>query len=168
MKGQTLALTKVAVIFTLAFTMLPVMAAPQAPKKIQEPPSWWYDPNKPALQSTPVFQQPAWWYTLQDEQTSDRDFTTIDVNVSLASSQSMRDGAINLDIAVVADGSTPEIVVQILSDDVPNKVVYAGYERVPDGAVQNLGGFQQARFLGGVGTNNAAEIRFKYDPQSAG
>jgi hypothetical protein len=86
----------------------------------------------------------------------------------MPSSQSMRDGAINLDIDVVADGSTPKVIVQVLSDDVPDNAVYAGYERSPDGAVQNLGGFQQARFLGGVGTDNEANIRLKYDPQSAG
>jgi hypothetical protein len=170
MKQQTMALARVAVIFTLVFTVLPVLAAPQqAPQEIQEPPTWWYDPDKPTpRQSTQVFQQPEWWYTHQDEQALGRDFTTIDINVDLAASQSLRDGAINLDIAVIADGSTPEVIVQVLSEDVPDSAVYAGYERTPDGAVQNLGGFQQARFLGGVGTDNAARIRLKYDPQSAG
>ncbi|MGD9099945.1 MAG: hypothetical protein PVF45_05655, partial [Anaerolineae bacterium] len=158
MRQQAMALTRVAVIFTLVFTVLPVLAAPQqTPQEIQEPPTWWYDPDKPTpRQSTQVFQQPEWWYTPQNEQASGLDFTAIGISVDLAGSQSMRDGAINLDVAVIADGSTPEVIVQVLSEDVPNKAVYAGCERTPEGAVQNLGGFQQARFLGGVGTDSAA------------
>ena len=140
-------------------------------EELEEPPEWWYDPEKPLeiSEAAEVFEQPEWWYVLQDDQKlSTQDFTTMDVLISLPSGQSLNAGAIPLDILVVADGTTPEIVVQVESQQVPDKAVYAGHEKIPDGTVQVVGGFQQARFAGGVGPSNTAEITFKYEPLNVG
>jgi hypothetical protein len=95
-------------------------------------------------------------------------FTDLNAAVSLNASQCLNAGAIPLSVRVTADGATPEITVQVVSDDVPDRAVYAGYEKHPDGAVQNLSGFQQARFPGGVGVDNTAAITFTYEPLVVG
>jgi hypothetical protein len=95
-------------------------------------------------------------------------FAAMNASVSLAASRCLNAGAIPLTVTVTADGSTPEIIVQVVSDDVPDRAVYAGYEKQPDGAVQNLYGFQQARFPGGVGSDNTATITFWYEPLVVG
>lgn len=144
---------------------------PDSEMEPQEPPEWWYDPEKPIeiSEAAELFEQPEWWYVLQDGQKlSTQDFTTMDILISLPSGQSLNAGAIPLDILVVADGTTPELIVQIESQHVPDKAVYAGHEKIPDGTVQVVGGFQQARFAGGVGPSNTAEITFKYEPLTTG
>jgi len=132
---------------------------------------WWYTPGKPVeiSETTEVFEQPEWWYVPQDDKKlSALDFTTIDVAISLGGGQGLNGGAIPLDVRVVADGSTPEIVVQVVSEEVPDKAIYVSYEKTPEGAVQTLGGFQQARFVGGVGPDNVAEVQFKYESLAVG
>jgi len=92
----------------------------------------------------------------------------MDIAVSLPGGQALNSGVIPLDVKITADGATPELIVQVTSEDVPEKAVYVGYEKRPDGAIQTLGGFQQARFVGGVGTDNVAEITFKYEALTSG
>jgi hypothetical protein len=77
-------------------------------------------------------------------------------------------GTFPLDVHITADGPTAAIVVQVISENVPDKAVYAGYEKTPDGAVQNQGGYQQAWFLGGVGPDNTAHVKFEYEPKVPG
>jgi hypothetical protein len=137
----------------------------------QEPPEWWYDPNK--AQVSPVSENlqepPEWWYVPQNaSEPSALDFTTMDIAVSLQDSQNLNAGAISLNVKITADGETPELIVQVTSDNVPNRAVYAGYEKHPDGAIQNLGGFQQAQFLGGVSPDNTAEVTFIYEALTDG
>jgi hypothetical protein len=174
--GRQLALVLMQVALVCALvpvgSLTQANTSPTASNEWGEPPVWWYDPDEPAPRETAqAIGPPEWWYAPRQgvrPLTTVPGFTEINVNVGLAASQSMNAGAIPLDIAVVADGITPEVVVQVLSNDVPHKAVYAGYERTPDGAVQNLGGFQQARFLGGVGTSNRADVQFKYEAVSPG
>ena len=137
----------------------------------QEPPDWWYAPGKTITmgQTAELFEQPAWWYATQDYQESTTvDFTTIDVAVTLGGSQGLNGGVIPLDIRVTADGTTPEVVIQVVCDEMPDRVIYVGYEKSPGGAVQTLGGFQQARFVGGVGPANVAEVQFQYEALAVG
>ncbi|MGD9098906.1 MAG: hypothetical protein PVF45_00400, partial [Anaerolineae bacterium] len=96
------------------------------------------------------------------------DFTSAQASVSMPSTQDLNAGLFPLDVQVTADGPTPAIVVQVISEDVPDKAVYASYEKTPDGAIQNQGGYQQAWFLGGVGPDNTARVTFDYEPQSPG
>ena len=72
------------------------------------------------------------------------------------------------DTIITTDGKTPELTVQVTSEDVPGKADYVDYEKVPHGAVQTLSGFQQARFMGGVGASNTAEITFTYEALTVG
>jgi len=144
---------------------------PSALGKTQEPPVWWYAPDKPVKISemTGMFEQPAWWYVPQgDSELSTADLTTMDISVSLSGSQGLNAGVIPLNVKVTADGRIPKLIVQVTSDDLPDKAVYVDYEKVPDGAIQTLGGFQQAKFIGGVGTDNTAEVTFEYEALTTG
>ena len=137
----------------------------------EEPPDWWYAPGKSITmgEAPESVGRPAWWYAAQDYQEPNAvDFTTIDVAVTLGGSQGLNAGVIPLDIRVTADGTTPEVVIQVVCDEMPDRVIYVGYEKSPGGAVQTLGGFQQARFVGGVGTDNVAEVQFQYEALAAG
>jgi len=172
-----LALMRALVVFALTLVGPSAQAAAELPpgeasvEQSEKPPVWWYDPDKPVMigRAAEVFEQPEWWYAPQGNQMlSTQDFTTMDITISLPSGQSLNAGAIPLDVKIVTDGTTPELVVQVTSQEVPDKAVYTGYEKTPDGSVQTLGGFQQARFLGGVGPDNVAEIKFKYEPLSVG
>jgi hypothetical protein len=101
-------------------------------------------------------------------------FTALDVDVSMDASHCLNAGAIPLEVSVTADNvtagqaTTPEVIVQVVSEDVPDRAVYADYQKHPDGAVQNLAGFQQARFPGGVGADGVATITFMYEPLVVG
>jgi len=174
-----LTLMRVAAIFTLVCAWSPAQAAPKPPHAAQaptspgtlrEPPTWWYDPCKPVEdETTPAFEQPEWWYVPQlDQDPITQNLAGLNVTVSLPGGQFLNAGTIPLNIQVTADGQTPEIVVQVVSDDVPDRAVYAGHEKSPDGTVQNLGSFQQARFVGGVGTDNAATVQFLYEALAPG
>ncbi len=186
-----LVLMRVVVACALAFVGLPAQASSELPlgeadaqqmeqlepedldleREPQEPPGWWYDPNVAQVPSVSEELQgpPVWWHIPQDgSELSSPDFTTIDIAVSLGGSQGLNAGAIPLNIKVTADGETPEIVIQVVSEDLPDRAVYAGYEKIPDGAVQTLGGFQQAKFIGGVGPDNTAEVTFKYEALTVG
>ena len=186
-----LVLMRVVVACALAFVGLPAQASSELPlgeadaqqmeqlepedldleREPQEPPGWWYDPNVAQAPSVSEELQgpPVWWHIPQDgSELSSPDFTTIDIAVSLGGSQGLNAGAIPLNIKVTADGKTPEIVIQVVSEDLPDRAVYAGYEKIPDGAVQTLGGFQQAKFIGGVGPDNTAEVTFKYEALTVG
>ncbi|MCK4451823.1 MAG: hypothetical protein KAX26_14665, partial [Anaerolineae bacterium] len=128
-----------------------VAQVPSVSEELQGPPVWWYAPEKSVKisEATEVFEQAEWWYVPQGgSEPSSPAFTTMDIAVSLGGSQGLNAGAIPLNIKVTADGKTPEIVIQVVSEDLPDRAVYAGYEKVPGGAVQTLGGFQQAQFIG--------------------
>jgi len=92
----------------------------------------------------------------------------MDIAVDFPSSHALNAGVIPLNVTITADGPTPQLVVQVSSEEVPEKAVYVDYEKIPHGAVQTLGGFQQAQFVGGVGTDNVAEITFQYEALKQG
>jgi hypothetical protein len=174
--GRRLALVLLVAVCGLGLgsTGLPARAAPADPGltiETPEPPEWWYAPGKPITLSETgeAVEQPGWWYVPRDVQApSAPDFTTIDVAVTLGGSQDLNAGVIPLDVRVTADGATPEVVIQVTSDEIPHKAIYVDYEKSPDGAVQTLGGFQQARFVGGVGPDNVAQVLFEYEALATG
>jgi PKD repeat protein len=55
------------------------------------------------------------------------------------------------------------VLVQAISEHVPDRAVLAGYESTAAGAVQNLGSVQQFQFMGGVGTDNKASVTLYYE-----
>ncbi len=162
---------------------LPVVAAPPSPPDEavtieRTPPPWWYDPrgSSPPPATPRPDAPPTWWYEVPAMSTSSADgtvfesqgFSNLQTSVSLPSSQSLNAEVIPLHVEVTADGTTPEIIVQVTSEQVPDQAVYAGYEKRPGGAIQNLYGFQQARFIGGVGTDGVAEVTFNYEALTTG
>lgn len=136
------------------------------------PPDWWYDPASPQQAAPTVSdpqEQPPWWYApSEDAEVSPQDSAAMDIAVNLPSSHAMNAGVIPLNVKITSDAPTPKLVVQVTSEDVPEKAIYVDYEKSPHGAVQTLGGFQQAQFIGGVGTDNAAEITFQYEALKQG
>ena len=95
-------------------------------------------------------------------------FSTHSVSVMPVQSRNLNAGAIPLTVRLTADGNTPPVIIQVSSEDVPNKAVYAGYSKQPEGTIQNLAGFQQAKFMGGVGPGNVAEVTFEYEALQIG
>ncbi len=132
----------------------------------ETPPSWWYTP--PVEQGLPTDAPPVGRGLLTDAPLAPHALTNITTAVDLPSSQSLNAGVIPLHVKVTADGTTPEVIVQVVSEQVPDQAVFAGYDKSPGGAVQNLYGFQQARFIGGVGTDGVAEVTFNYEALGPG
>ncbi len=130
-------------------------------------PTWWYVPGHVTRSRDQNVEQPTWWYDGPETQIQ-QDFTTLDISIDVPSGQAFNAGSIPVHVNITADGVTPEIIVQVTSEEVPDKAMYAGYEKTPSGTIQNLAGFQQAKFMGGVSPNGIADITFKYEPLTAG
>ncbi|MBN1877027.1 MAG: hypothetical protein JXA33_22585 [Anaerolineae bacterium] len=130
-------------------------------------PEWWYAPGKLLLPQTQPITQPEWWYA-GSTIPQPMDFSTLDISITAPGAQPQNEGVIPVNVHVTADGTTPDIIVQVTSDNVPDQAIYAGYEKTPSGTIQNLGGFQQAKFMGGASPTGVADITFKYEPLTSG
>jgi hypothetical protein len=91
--GRRLVFALISIAVALALTPVkpPVQAVGVTPVSptmecSEEPPTWWYAPDKPLITSGTVaeFDQPEWWHAPQDVQAlSALDFTIMDIEVSL-------------------------------------------------------------------------------------
>ncbi len=157
-------------------TRAAVSIPPDPPERIspRTPPPWWYAPDKPLWREARALEAPDWWYEPAKEARAASpfepatSFTDFDIAVEMPGGQQLNAGIVPLTVRLTANGITPDVIVQVTSEQVPEQAVYASYEKTPSGTIQNLGGFQQAKFMGGVSPDYLAEVTFKYEPLTTG